>query len=491
MIVNADARSIPLADSSVHCVVTSPPYWGLRDYGTAGQLGLERTPEGYVAGMVAVFREVWRVLREDGVVFLNLGDSYVSSASRPGAPRGGTGGIAPRDSRAPDYAYSGLCDGCAAARSSHTAGNGQPFAGVAQQLALRDRGISPAGFAATSRAASLLGAQTSTSGESLPPPSAGCSHCGNCGACLSVLRSSSRDARLCAHRVEYIGGTGPLASVDRNQDMGALGMACLNYNLKPKDMVGIPWLVALALRADGWFLRSDIIWSKLNPMPESITDRPTKAHEYLFLLAKRERYYYDAEAIKEPSVSDHPSGNGYNRPEQLSRGGRGSAEPWQVTPHRNRRTVWEIATQPYAEAHFATFPEALVEPCIKAGTSERGACAACGAPWERVVERERVATRPGTTSKYGGLETDVRSTGPGNVAFGLATRTVSTAMTTGWQPTCACTAPTTQPLVLDPFAGSGTVGLVCHRLGRRFVGLELKKDYCDMAYRRTAQLGLV
>jgi DNA modification methylase len=142
--------------------------------------------------------------------------------------------------------------------------------------------------------------------------------------------------------------------------------------LKMKDLVGIPWRVAFALQADGWYLRSDIIWHKPNPMPESVIDRPTKSHEYLFLMSKSERYYYDYEAVKEPAVSDHPSGNGYKRPERLSRGGRGSDEPWQPSALRNRRSVWTITTKPFKEAHFATFPTALIEPCILAGSPKGG-----------------------------------------------------------------------------------------------------------------------
>ena len=234
-------RDVP--DASVQTCITSPPYWGLRDYGVAGQLGLESTPEEYVAALVAVFREVRRVLRDDGTLWLNLGDSYTTGAST--APR----------------------------------------------------------------------------------------------------------------------ASDPKAVADLSRGVARIGTA----GLKAKDLVGIPWRVAFALQADGWYLRSDIIWAKPNPMPESVTDRPTKAHEYVFLLSKGERYFYDAEAIREASVSDHRSGNGYARPEQLSRGGRGQEQGWELTPWRNRRSVWTIATAPYPEAHFATFPPDLVKPCVMAG----------------------------------------------------------------------------------------------------------------------------
>jgi DNA modification methylase len=241
-----------LPAQSVHTCVTSPPYFWLRDYGTPGQFGLESTPDEYVTALVAVFREVRRVLRDDGTVWLNLGDSYNSAASN-------------------------------------------------QQH----------------------------------------------GVASSNLQSVAPDS--------------------------GLGRRSLIASLKPKDLLGIPWMVAFALRADGWYLRSDIIWSKPNPMPESVTDRPTKAHEYVFLLSKSARYYYDADAISEASVSDHPSGNGYARPERQSYQNadgtaRGQVNGWtDVGGLRNKRSVWTVATQPYAGAHFATFPLKLIEPCILAG----------------------------------------------------------------------------------------------------------------------------
>jgi DNA modification methylase len=242
-----------MEDQSVNCCVTSPPYFGLRDYGEDGQLGLERTPEEYVANLVAVFREVHRVLRDDGTLWLNLGDSY-NTAGRVGH-------------------------------------------GTRQ------------GYKQGTNRASATGAD----------------HC--------------------------------RPSVD---------------GLKEKDLIGIPWMVAFALRADGWYLRSDTIWSKPNPMPESVTDRPTKAHEYVFLMSKSQQYYYDAEAIKEPCVGQNAhdtTGPGYHAPGQSpntgSRGGNG-------TKTRNRRSVWTVATQPYKGAHFATFPEKLIEPCVLAGCPTNG-----------------------------------------------------------------------------------------------------------------------
>jgi len=244
----ASLRTLP--DASVQCCVTSPPYWGLRDYGAEGQIGQESTPEEYVARLVEVFRDVRRVLRDDGVLWLNLGDSYTSGG---------------RNSRAPD--------------SKDSKGGRE--------------------------------------NDTRPPTPSG---------------------------------------------------------LKPKDLVGIPWMVAFALRADGWYLRSEVIWSKPNPMPESVTDRPTKAHEQVFLLTKGPRYFYDADAVREHAISTAPAGNGFvgrqggsKRVGTLS-GGSGSALPWQPGDTRNARSVWTITPEPYAGAHFATMPPELARRCILAGS---------------------------------------------------------------------------------------------------------------------------
>jgi len=314
-VYQGDCREVMagMEPESVHCVVTSPPYWGLRDYGTAtwiggnadhehvgqdlrtadtggpkqqtkrgsigvrsgdclcgavredGQLGLEATPELYVAAMVEVFREVRRVLRADGTVWLNLGDSYAA---------GGTGGASSASTLASE---------------------------------VRARSVTK-----------MQRMQADATSRSAPP------------------------------------------------------------GLKPKDLVGIPWRVAFALQADGWYLRSDIIWAKPNPMPESVTDRPTKAHEYLFLLSKSARYYFDGEAVRLPisqyndgriSVAPHDGNSG----RVLSEGHRKNEwREYDEIKGANIRTVWTIATQPYPGAHFATFPEALVEPCVKAGSPEGG-----------------------------------------------------------------------------------------------------------------------
>jgi len=259
-------RNLP--GESVHCCITSPPYWGLRDYGISGQYGLEATPEEYIERMVDVFREVKRVLRTDGTLWLNLGDTYSQDTKWGGK-------------------------------------SGQK-----------------------NRSSVIGGYQT----------------CRN-------LRTNS--------------------------------------GLKPKDLVGIPWRVAFALQADGWYLRSDIIWHKPNSMPESVADRPTKAHEYIFLLSKSEHYYYDADAIREPH-KDENFGSTWDgeRVRGYPSGAKHSMVPEQMCHPRgrNKRTVWTVATQPFPDAHFATFPPKIIEPCILAGTSAK-VCPKCGAPWERIRER--------------------------------------------------------------------------------------------------------
>lgn len=369
-----------LPAGSVHCAITSPPYWGLRDYGVEGQLGLEPTPEEYVERMVAVFREVWRVLRDDGTLWLNLGDSY----------------------------YHG--------------GNGQ-----------RD----PVRWPKQSR---------------------------NEG-CRELPKHAKRVGR-------------------------------------PKDMVGIPWRVALALQADGWYLRSDVIWHKPTPMPEAVKDRPTKAHEYIFLLTKSARYHYDAKAIAEPVTGNaHCRGSGVNPKAKIPAGwdtGEGDhrekrgryPRPKQnesfsgavsgLVEKRNKRTVWTVQSVPYPGAHFATFPPKLIEPCIKAGTSERGCCSECGAPWERVVEKEKVADRPGRVQ---GRDGD--SPGEAHGRDGREGSRYSTATSTkGFRPTCDHNAKPIPCTVLDPFSGSATTALVAQRLGRHAIGIELSEEYLGLSRRR-------
>jgi len=331
------------------------------------QLGLESTPEAYVEKMVQVFREVRRVLRDDGTLWLNLGDSYAG---------GGRG-----------FGYGGKQDtnkGC----------DGMPSS------------IIPAG-------------------------------------------------------------------------------------LKPKDLVGIPWRVAFALQADGWWLRQDIIWAKPNPMPESVTDRCTKAHEYIFLLTKSSRYFYDAEAVKEGITGNSHSGRNdhslspgsyYEVEENKELNARkGSWKQTYLPTSRNRRSVWTITTKPFSGAHFAVFPPEIPEICIKAGTSEKGCCPECGSPWERVVDTKR--TFESGSGKSGNAP--IGKNGP-NLQGGGETGDIRRGpcvqnTTTGWRPTCTHNLDPIPCTVIDPFSGAGTTGLVAEKLGRKYIGIELNPAYVSMS----------
>jgi DNA modification methylase len=279
-VLTGDCREVlpTLESGSVQMCVTSPPYWQLRDYGVAGQTGLEPTPEEYVAQLVAVFREVRRVLKDDGVLWLNLGDTYSREAAN--------GQHKPGESGKQGYVYD-----IGAGRAS----------------------------------ASLTRVSTEGSSD---------------GAVRRADRPGTR------------------ASVN---------------GLKPKDLVGVPWMVALALRADGWYLRSDVIWSKRNPLPESVTDRPTKAHEYVFLLSKGEHYYYNARAIAERATGRAAGNVSHKGASALEAGDehmrtKGGLTRTKATKWRNKRSVWTLSSEPCREAHFAVMPSALVVPCILAGS---------------------------------------------------------------------------------------------------------------------------
>jgi len=261
----------------------------------------------------------------------------------------------------------------------------------------------------------------------------------------------------------------------------------MGRGLKEKDLIGIPWRVAFALQADGWYLRSDIIWAKPNPMPESVTDRCTKSHEYIFMLTKSARYFYDNEAVKEPATSAAHSRKGLIHPELASgptaRNGTGQYDSiasnnriWGNSGTRNRRDVWTIATKPYRGAHFAVFPPDIPEICIKAGTSERGCCPVCGAPWVRVVERTPIKRyRPNPLTERDLVKTAGGSqVVPNDVA-------APAAQTIGFSPSCSCDAGKPVPCtVLDPFAGSGTTGAVAKSLGRDYILIEANPDYIQL-----------
>ena len=290
------------------------------------------------------------------------------------------------------------------------------------------------------------------------------------------------------------------------------------WALKEKDLCGIPWRVAFALQADGWWLRQDIIWHKPNHLPESVTDRCTKAHEYIFLLTKSAKYFYDAEAVKEPSSGGESAGNGKRLAEQaiartggiISGGVEKSTLGTSADSTRNKRSVWTVPSAPYSEAHFATFPPNLIKPCILAGTSAKGACPKCGAPWKRVVEngepdmKHRAACGADASGGYNGKATkdyaSAKCQDPSAVKARILAGMVEK-KTTGWQPTCECKrydagaaaqvcAPTYVPLnpipctVLDPFGGSGTTGMVSIELGRKATLIELNPDYANLIRQR-------
>lgn len=265
--------------------------------------------------------------------------------------------------------------------------------------------------------------------------------------------------------------------------------------LKEKDLVGIPWRVAFALQADGWYLRSDIIWHKPNPMPESVTDRPTKSHEYIFLLSKSAKYYYDADAVREAgegygrserfrgsTYTNNRSFNNSNKDPHATGGGRSLKDG----SGRNRRSVWTVTTKPYRGAHFATYPEQLIEPCILAGTSAKGECPKCGAAWVRVVELgELVGRSPNDGKGYVLPKAEKDSM----AKYPKATDTYKPNFhrektTVGWQPQCACGIDPVPQIVLDPFNGAGTTGVVAKKHGRRYIGIELNPEYLEMARER-------
>jgi DNA modification methylase len=359
-----------MADESVHCVVTSPPYWNLRSYDVAGQIGLEPTFAEFQEKLVSIFREVRRVLRSDGVLWCNLGDSFVQGAT--GKKRKVTG-----ESRSWSTAMPGL---------------------------------------------------------------------------------------------------------------------------KRKDMLCMPFRIAMALQADGWWLRQAVIWDKRNPLPEAVTDRCVNAHEYLFLLAKSERYFFDVESITEPvSAASQSRGSGV-----VKKAGRNSrfhvlhdvqhadrSRPRErrdesvlvaangLVERRRKRSVWTVALEPLKEEHTAAFPRKLIRPAIRAGASIHGCCSECGAPYVRELMKIRKPTRPGRNTKVTGDSMIDGNRDPG--------RHITSVETTGWIASCACEGHSVVPCtVLDIFMGSGTTAIEARSQGMNAVGIELSPKYVKMALRRNS-----
>lgn len=375
-----------MADESVHTVVTSPPYFGLRAYnGGDREIGIEERPEDYISNLVSIFRETRRVLRDDGTIWIVIGDGYATQ------PKGNPGS--------------------------------------------RSKGLT---------------------------------NNGDCAAEASQHRTKST----------IVGG------------------------LKQKDLIGIPWMLGLALRDDGYFLRDVVIWAKScsgnyrggSCMPESVRDRTVKSFEYVLMLTKNPRYYYDAQAIAEPCAELERKQSEKRRLMRMNRGvvslnGLGQTskgvDGGAVITHemksgatRNRRAVWTISTQPFKGSHFACFPLKLVEPMILAGSSERGCCPKCLAPYQRITEKTKIKrNRPNSLTKRTGEE------GTGNFCpndtAGVSTKTL------GWEPTCTCDAGEPIPCtILDPFSGAATTGIAAVRNGRRYVGIDLNEDYNEIARKR-------
>ncbi|MFT3863996.1 MAG: site-specific DNA-methyltransferase [Solirubrobacterales bacterium] len=416
-----------LPEGFAQTAITSPPYWGLRDYGVpprvwGGEEGCRHRWAGAEPGRRADRREGPPARTGEWADW------------RSGAGRGGLDG-------------GRFCDGCGAWRGC--------------------LGLEP---------------EPEMYVEHLVAVMREVRRCLRPDGTLWLVLGDSHAARLRQSGDEY---AGELSRSSRG--VITEGRRPLPRGLKEKDLVGIPWRVALALQADGWWLRSDTIWHKPNAMPESVLDRPTRAHEYVFLLSPSVRYHYDAFAVREPDTGRRP-GAGYVRPERLSHGGaeapRGQGGEWVGGGGRNRRSVWSIPTTCFKGAHFATFPEDLVDVCLLAGTSPV-ACRSCGAPWRRVVSSRRLL--PGVHELRGGWTEEgsqarsgraLRPTGKGHWRVRVERETV------GWEPGCDHDAPGARCAVLDPFAGVATTGLAAARHGRDFVGVELSGAYARMARRR-------
>jgi len=531
-------RLADLPERSVQCVATSPPYYGLRKYSDdEREIGQEATPAAYVAALVEVFSGVRRVLRDDGVVWLNLGDSYAGGKmgrsdygtgdqtstlgpSRNGLPNNNNPGYAiardvppgfkPKDllgipwmvARAlQEPYYTGRiareidrvwlaamidAEGSICGFTHDRKDDGRTRTGVHVQ-------ITNSSTALLDKANAIWAASRSEHGRP------GDGHLGLAETWRWIAHGAGNKAQLMRELYPYLVVKQKQALIAYNvfmlivdakrlmhtsraqevREKRAWAMSALS-RLNHGEHVDIPtWCVEPpSMHEPGWYLRSDIIWSKPNCMPESVTDRPTRSHEYVFLLTKNPRYFYDAAAVAEPATNGERFHGAYDKPgitrPTAQRNGRSDAE--NTTTTRNRRTVWSIATQPYSGAHYATMPEALIEPCILAGSSAR-ACEHCGAAWVRVVEKgpekEGIERGKHPSAWRANMQSPQRSANGG-----LGTRDITTL---GFAPGCACTDNTgsAASVVLDPFAGSGTVCRVAARFQRNAIGIELNQAYID------------